>query len=146
MSGKDIPRPGERIAARKPALAQLASLTLRLEAFCVVFAAVALYGLRGSLYEKGPLAPADPALIWVVGGVLFVVLLVLSRLTSRPAGLAGGTVAQVVVVATGLALPMMFVVGAVFAIMWVAALRIGARVDRERREYDAAHPQTAPNV
>jgi len=41
---------------------------------------------------------------------------------------------------------MMYVVGAVFVIMWAASLRIGARVDRERREYDAAHPETAPNA
>lgn len=125
---------------------QFTSLTLRLEAFCVLFAAVALYGLRDSSDEKGPVEISEPTLIWVVGGVLFVVLLVLARLTSKPAGVAGGTVAQVLVIATGLALPMMYVVGAVFVIMWAASLRIGARVDRERREYDAAHPETAPNA
>lgn len=146
MSSKDAPLPGDRIKPRKSALVQFTSLTLQLEAFCVIFAAAALFGLRGSVYEKGPVEISDPALIWVVGGVLFVILLVLSRLTARPAGLAGGTIAQVLVIATGLALPMMYLVAAVFVAMWIASLRIGARVDRERREYDAAHPETAPNV
>jgi hypothetical protein len=146
VSSKDQPSPGDRIKPKKSALVQFTSLTLQLEAFCVAFAAVALYGLRDSLYEKGPIRLSDPTAIWVVGGVLFVVLIVLSRLTSRPVGIAGGTVAQVLVIATGLVLPMMFLVAAVFVIMWVASVRIGTRVDRERREYDAAHPETAPNV
>ncbi|GAB2459404.1 DUF4233 domain-containing protein [Xylanimonas ulmi] len=146
MSSKDRPAPGDRIAPKKSALVQFTALTLQLEAFCVAFAAVALYGLRDSLYEKGPLAVSEPAAIWAVGGSLFVLLLVLSRLTSRPVGLAGGTIAQVPVIATGLVLPMMFLVAAVFVVMWAASLRIGARVDRERRAYDAEHPETAPNV
>jgi hypothetical protein len=146
VSSKDKPAPGDRIVHKKSALVQFTSLTLQLEAFCVAFASVALYGLRDSLYEKGPIALSSPTAIWVVGGALFVVLLVLSRLTSRPVGVAGGTMAQVLVIATGLALPMMYLVAAVFVAMWVASLRIGARVDRERREYDAAHPETAPNV
>ena len=146
MSSKDKPTPGGRIARKKSALVQFTAMTLQLEAFCVAFAAVALYGLRDSLYEKGPIDLSSPTAIWVVGGGLFVLLLVLSRLTSRPVGIAGGTFAQVLVIATGLMLPMMYLVAAVFVAMWAASLRIGARVDRERREYDEAHPETAPNV
>jgi FtsH-binding integral membrane protein len=143
---KDVPVPGDRIKPRKPALVQFTSLTLQLEAFVLVFAAAALYGLRNQVAEKGPLTIGNPAMIWVAGGVLFVVLLVLSRLTNRPVGIAGGTIAQVLVIVTGLYLTMMFIVAAVFVVMWVASLRIGARVDRERRAYDKAHPETAPNV
>jgi hypothetical protein len=54
--------------------------------------------------------------------------------------------AQVLVIASGVLLTMMFLIALVFVAMWVASLRIGARIDRERREYDAAHPETAPNV
>ena len=35
---------------------------------------------------------------------------------------------------------MMFVVGGIFVILWWVALRLGGRIDRERAEYDAAHP------
>lgn len=143
---KDRPAPGDRIKPKKSALTQFTSTTLQLEAFVVAFAAVALYGLRDTIAEKGPIELSDPTAIWVGGGVLVVALLVLSRLTAKPVGLAGGTVAQVLVIATGLVLPMMYLIAAVFVAMWVASLRIGTRVDRERREYDAAHPETAPNV
>ncbi|PZR55353.1 DUF4233 domain-containing protein [Xylanimonas oleitrophica] len=145
-TSKDRPAPGDRIKPKKSALEQFTSTTLALEAFCVAFAAVALYGLRDSAYEKGPVEITSPTVIWVAGGTLFLLLLVLSRLTSRPVGIAGGTVAQVLVIATGLALPMMYLVAGVFVIMWVASLRLGTRIDRERRAYDAAHPETAPNV
>ena len=42
--------------------------------------------------------------------------------------------------AGGLWVPMMFLIGGVFVVMWVAMLRLGARIDRERAEFDAAHP------
>ena len=40
----------------------------------------------------------------------------------------------------GFFVPMMFVVGGIFVVLWVVALRLGGRIDRERAEYDAAHP------
>jgi hypothetical protein len=40
----------------------------------------------------------------------------------------------------------MFLAGGIFAVLWVAALRLGDRIDSERARYDAAHPETAPNV
>ena len=46
----------------------------------------------------------------------------------------------------GLVVPMMFVVGGIFVVLWFVALRLGGRIDRERAAYDAEHPDTAPNV
>ena len=43
--------------------------------------------------------------------------------------------------AVGFFVPMMFVVGGIFVVLWVVALRLGGRIDRERAEYDAAHPR-----
>jgi hypothetical protein len=65
---------------------------------------------------------------------------VLSRTVTRPGGYVAGSVAQVLVLAAGVVMPMMAVVGAVFVIMWVVALRLGGRIDRERAAWDAAHP------
>ncbi|WP_159792445.1 DUF4233 domain-containing protein [Puerhibacterium puerhi] len=143
---KDRPAPGDRIKPKKPARVQFTSTVLALEAFCVAFAAVALYGLRDMPYEKGPFELPSPASIWVVGGTLFVVLLVLSRMMGTPGGYVAGSVAQIPVLATGLVLTMMWVVAIIFVIMWVVSLRLGARIDRERAAYDAEHPETAPNV
>ncbi|MCK9795660.1 DUF4233 domain-containing protein [Isoptericola sp. 4D.3] len=146
MSKDDRPRQGDRIKPRKPAKVQFTSMMLQLEAFVVLFAGVALYGLRNSDYERGRLVIESPAALWAVVGVLFVVLLVMSRMVGTPLGYYAGTVVQVPVLAMGLLLPMMFVVGVVFVAMWVVALRLGGRIDRERAAYDAQHPETAPNL
>ncbi|GAA1970734.1 hypothetical protein GCM10009718_02860 [Isoptericola halotolerans] len=147
MSKKDDrPRPGDTIKPRKSATVQFTATVLQLEAFAVLFAALALHGLRGSAYERGPLVLDSAAAVWAVTGVLCVVLIVLSRLVSRPGGYVAGSVAQVPVLALGLLLPMMFLVGAIFVAMWVVSLRLGGRIDRERAAYDAAHPETAPNT
>lgn len=144
---KDVrPREGDRIKPKKPATVQFTSTVLQLEAFVVLFAAFALYGLRDSVYERGLLQVGSTAAIWIVCGVLFVVLLTLSRMMGRPGAYVAGSAVQVPVLALGLLLPMMFVVAGVFVIMWIVSLRLGGRIDRERAEYDAAHPETAPNV
>lgn len=143
---KDRPVPGDRIKPKPSALVQFTSTVLACEAFLVLFVALSAFGLRGSPFGRGPVQTDSAALIWGVGGGIALLLLVLSRLTRRPAGIVGGTLAQVVVVATGLVVPLGFVVNIVFAVMWVMALRLGSRVDRERAAYDAEHPDTAPNL
>ena len=76
----------------------------------------------------------------MVGGGLSVLLILLSGFVSRPGGYVAGSVVQVLVLAVGFLVPMMFVVGGIFVVLWVVALRLGGRIDRERAEYDAAHP------
>jgi len=46
-------------------------------------------------------------------------------------------VLQVPVVAVGVAVPMMLVMGGIFAVLWVVALRLGGRIDRERAERES---------
>jgi hypothetical protein len=143
---KDQPAPGDRIKPKKSALVQFTSTTLMLEVFLVIFATLAVWGLRDSEFGRGPLQIESGAVIWTLGGVLALVLVILSRAQGSAAGRAAGTAAQVPVLAMGLLVPMMFLVGGVFVVLWVYALRLGARVDRERAAYDAEHPETAPNV
>ena len=35
---------------------------------------------------------------------------------------------------------LLLIVGGIFVVLWIVALRLGGRIDRERAEYDAAHP------
>nr|BFF17899.1 hypothetical protein GCM10025730_14200 [Promicromonospora thailandica] len=141
---KDRPAPGDRIRPKKSALVQFTSTTLLLEVFLVLFATLVVWSLRDSEFGRGPLRIESAPVIWVLGGVLVLVLLVLSRAQGSPAGRAAGTVAQLPVLAMGLLVPMMFLVGGIFVVLWVYALRLGARVDRERAEYDAAHRRRPP--
>ncbi|GII99357.1 uncharacterized protein DUF4233 [Sediminihabitans luteus] len=136
-----------RIRAKKPALPQFTSTTLVLEAFVVLFATFAAYALTSVPSAWPDYVPVPTgATVWAVGGALVVVLMVLSRMVGSPGGYVAGSVAQVPVLATGVVLPLMYLVGAIFVALWIASLVLGRRIDRERAEYDAAHPETAPNV
>ncbi len=107
---------------------QLAATILVLEAFVVGFAALVAFGLR----------VAEPAVVWGVGGALALCLVLAAGVLGRPGGYVVGSVLQVPVVAVGVAVPMMLVMGGIFAVLWVVALRLGGRIDRERRARDAS--------
>lgn len=141
-----IPTPGAPIRAKRSAKLQFSQTVLALESFLVLFVTLVAFGLREvpSVWPFFP--PPSSVVIWTFGLVLVVVLLVLSRAVSQPGGLLAGSLVQIPVFATGFAVPMMFLMAGVFVVLWVVALRLGGRIDRERAEYDAAHPETAPNV
>jgi hypothetical protein len=121
---------GQAVRRKRPAKPQFTQTILVLEAVLVFFATLVAYGLRLT----------DPTAIWWVGGSLSVVLILLSGMMSRPGGYLAGSIAQVLVLAGGIFVPTMFVIGGIFVILWVVALRLGGKIDRERAEYDAAHP------
>lgn len=103
---------------------QFASTILTLEAFVVFFVVLVAYGLR----------VAPPVTLWAAGGALVLSLLLVAGMLRWPAGYVAGSVLQVLVLATGLVVPMSWVVGGIFVVLWVIALRLGARIDRERVE------------
>jgi hypothetical protein len=123
------------VRRKRPARPQFASTVLLLEAFLVLFATLVASGLAVAA-QTG----LSTGTVWLVGGVLMVVLVVLSRTVTRPGGYVAGSVAQALVLAAGVVVPVMVVLGGVFVLMWVVALRLGGRIDRERAEWDAAHP------
>ncbi len=126
----------QAVRRKRPAKPQFTQTILVLEAVLVFFATLVAYGLA----VGDPSRSWSTTEVWWVGGGLSLVLIVLSGFVSRPGGYALGWVAQVLVLAGGFVVPMMFVMGAVFVVLWVVALRLGGRIDRERAEYDAAHP------
>ncbi|MBD8060743.1 DUF4233 domain-containing protein [Actinomycetaceae bacterium Sa1BUA1] len=103
----------------------------------VLFAGLVAYGLR--------LAPVREI---VVGGLVLAVWAVLAGALVRrgTVGYVLGSVLQVALIATGLVVPMMYVVGGLFAVLWLVSLRIGGQIDAERvvredaeREYEEQH-------
>lgn len=107
---------------------QFAATTLALEAFVAGFAALVAYGLDA----------ARPAAVWGLGGALVLSLILAAGGLGRPGGYVVGSVLQVPVLAAGLVVPTMWVVGGIFVVLWVTALRLGGRIDRERAERSAA--------
>ncbi|MBX9246455.1 DUF4233 domain-containing protein [Actinotalea ferrariae] len=128
MPDPAAPDPAAPPARTRSARRQFAATILVLEAFVVGFAALVAFGLR----------VAPPSVVWGVAGALALSLVLSSGLLRTAAGYVAGSVLQLAVLATGVAVPMMFVVGAIFAVLWIVALRLGGRIDRERAERVAA--------
>ncbi len=75
-------------------------------------------------------AHARPVQAGVTGGVLAAVALVIAGLVGRPSqgwAVAGGTVLQVAVIATGVVVPVMYALGVIFAALWLTAIWLGRR-------------------
>lgn len=119
---------------KRPAKPQFTSMILVLEGVLVLFAGLTAYGLRS----------APPSAIWSVAGSAFVVLVLLSRMVTRPGGYVAGSVAQLAVIACGVVIPLMYALGVLFAVLWFVSLRLGARVDAERAAFDAEYPDQTP--
>ncbi len=116
-----------RPAPRRPGSARFlfGATMLVLEVFVVLFGALVVFGLK--------LVPTLPL---VVASVVLAGLCVLATALLRrgEAGWIIGTVAQVLLIGSALVLPMMAIVGVIFAAMWVAAYIVGGRIDVERQE------------
>lgn len=102
--------------------ARMASLTLSLEAFLIFFGMLGAYRLSG----------LPPEVVWIGGGVLVLAALLAAGLTRRPGGLVPGWIVQVLILATGFVLPAMFVMGALFVLLWGWLLRVGRKIDAPR--------------
>lgn len=122
------PGPGDEHDAApvspRSARRQFASTILVLEALVVLFAVLVAYGLR----------VAPPEVLVAIGASLGLALVVVAGLLRWPGGYVAGSALQIAVLGLGLAVPTMFVVGGIFVVLWVVALRLGGRIDRERRE------------
>lgn len=100
----------------------MAATVLTFEAMVVFFAGLVAMNLSG----------LDRGLGLGVFSALAVACLLVAGLLRRPAGFTAGWVVQVLVVASGFFVPMMVIVGLLFAALWFFALRIGRRIERDQ--------------
>ncbi|MGI4894127.1 MAG: DUF4233 domain-containing protein [Janthinobacterium lividum] len=70
----------------------------------------------------------------VAGGIVFLLCVLCAGMLRRRSGYVVGWVLQLVIIASGFVVPMMFGIGVVFAIIWFFALRIGSRIEGEQAE------------
>ncbi len=80
--------------------------------------------------------------LWVGLG-LTVACLVTAGLLRRPWAFYLGWAIQVASVGLGFVIPMMFLLGVVFAALWAGAFFLGARIDREKAERAVLEQQWA---
>ena len=121
MTAQLEPEPARRRAPRS-VKRSLASIVLGFETIIVFLAALVFFGL-GTL----------PPLVALGGGGLLILAFVatIALLQFRWAYVVGW-ILQVIVIASGLLNPVMFVVGAIFAAMWVYCMISGTRIDHQK--------------
>lgn len=136
MTGADGARSRRtRVRRDRSATESLLSIALLLEAVLVFFVVMVAFGLK--------VLPT-----WVVfggGAALVVLLLVAGRLAGRAVGVWLGWVLQVVLVAIGILLPLMYFIGAIFAAIWIYCFITGHRLDRQRAAYLLDNPSIPNN-
>ncbi|MGD9960513.1 DUF4233 domain-containing protein [Nocardioides sp.] len=74
-----------------------------------------------------------------IGLGLALACILLAGLLRNEAAYAVGWVIQVAAVALGFVVPMMFLVGGIFALLWATAYFLGKKIERERAAAFAAH-------
>ena len=75
---------------------------------------------------------ANATFALVIGIALAGLLILTVGVITKPIAVPIGWVHQVLVIAAGIVVPTMFLVGGIFALLWFYAVRNGQRVDRAR--------------
>jgi hypothetical protein len=76
------------------------------------------------------LSDIDDAILWWVGSSALVACVLLAGLLRRRWAIGAGSVLQVLIIVTGVVVPTMFFLGALFAGLWFLAIFLGRRVER----------------
>ncbi|GAA2217483.1 DUF4233 domain-containing protein [Streptomyces nogalater] len=89
----------------------------------------------------GLVAMKDPDLatstVWLVSGIAMLLCVLLCGMVTRPGGVALGWALQIALIASGVFVPTMFFMGAVFAALWWASVHFGRKVDEAKARFAA---------
>ncbi|WP_217239963.1 DUF4233 domain-containing protein [Streptomyces sp. AC555_RSS877] len=95
-------------------------------------------------------AMKDPDLstttVWTVSGVAMFLCLVLCGMVTRPGGVALGWVLQIALIASGVVVPTMFFLGAIFAALWWASVHYGRKIDEAKARFAAQAGSSTPDA
>jgi len=72
-----------------------------------------------------------------VGGALAVGCIVIAGMIRRPWAYLAGGVLQVLAIACGFVVPVMFVIGGIFAVLWVVCIRLGDAALGRAKQFEA---------
>ena len=113
---------------RRSAQESLGSVVLGFELLVVFLGALVVFGLRS----------LPPVLALGGGGALIVLMIVAILLLRYTVGYWLGWLAQLVVIASGFLVGMLFIVGVIFTAIWTYAMITGTKLDRRTAAYQAA--------
>ena len=102
-------------------MSRLTATVLVLEAIVIALAIVPAVKLAG----------ASPLTAGLAAGVAVVAAVVLAALARRrlPVTLIGGSLLQALVIASGVVLSVMYILGGIFTLLWVTGIWLGHRVE-----------------
>jgi hypothetical protein len=132
------PRPGRapRVRRQRSVTEMLLSIVLALEAVLVFFITLVVYGLKS----------LEPGLAFGGGALLILALFLTSSLLRYPWGVWPGWVLQLVLVATGFLVPLMFFIAACFFAIWIFCFVRGRQIDHQKAAFAAQHPNPGDNT
>ncbi|MGC0414545.1 DUF4233 domain-containing protein [Embleya sp. AB8] len=84
------------------------------------------------------LSDISTGVLWAVAGPSALVCVLLCAKLKEPWAIKAGWVLQVGLFVTGFVVPMMFLIGVVFAAIWYACIRVGAIIDAAKAARAAA--------
>ncbi|KOX53401.1 membrane protein [Streptomyces sp. NRRL F-7442] len=98
----------------------------------------------------GLVAMKDPDLsmgtVWTVSGIAMFLCVALCGVITRPGGVVLGWVLQVALIASGLVVPTMYFLGAVFAALWWASVHYGRKIDEAKARFAAQAEASAASA
>lgn len=124
---------GQPKRPQRPAILVFTQAVLLLQAFVALFATLVLWS-----FARNDFIDIDPWVALVGGVVLMLALFYASGKQAKRWARVAGWVLQVPMLVAVVLEPAVAVIGAIFLILWIMALRIGGRIDRERKEREQA--------
>jgi hypothetical protein len=115
----------------RSATESLLTIVLGLEGLLVFFAALSIYGTRA----------ATPAVAFGAALAMIVVILVATRALRYRGGHALGWVVQAALIAAGLLVPLMYLIGVGFTALWIFCFVRGRQLDTQKAAFLAALPK-----
>ena len=124
--------PDAKVSEVKPqrsALAVFTQTTLLLEAFATFFATLVTWGLG-----RAEVIDVSPGMVWVAGSALAAAFALASSRAGSRGGRWFGWALHLPLIAGGLVVPAIAMVGAMFLAIYALGVRWGGGIDRERAQ------------
>jgi hypothetical protein len=100
-------------------------MLLAFESFVVLFATLVAFGLK----------VAQPIPVWSVGLTLTLAMIATPAILGKKGSYVWGWALQGLTLLTGIWVPLMWLVGAIFVCLWAWAMIAGTTIDKARRAY-----------
>jgi len=103
----------------------LGSMLMAFESFVLLFATLVAFGLK----------VADTTAVWVVGLTLALLLIATPAILGKKGSYIWGWILQLLVVLTGIWVPLMWFLGGIMLCLWAWAMIAGSTIDKARANY-----------